>query len=81
MNDADFKTVLRARNRTKRQHKIYIYEAMKNMLDGYGGNSVSENCFGIVAAFLERTGHKMDFLTEKDRLIINKLRRAITSNK
>jgi hypothetical protein len=75
----DFTEILLARNRTKRQRKIFVYEAMANMLEGFAGHSVSENIFGIVAAFLQQTGHKMDFLKDSDRLIIKEIRRAITS--
>jgi hypothetical protein len=68
-----------ARNKTKLQRKVFVYEAMVNMLDGFAGHSVSENIFGIVAAFLKQTGHNMDFLKESDTLIIKEIRRAITS--
>jgi hypothetical protein len=73
----DCSEILLARNRTKLQHKVYTYEAMKNMLDGFAGNSISENFFGIVAAFLEQTGHKMDFLKPCDKLIIKNIRRVL----
>ena len=70
--------VLLARNKNKKQHKIYIYEAMINMLNGFAERSVSENICAIVAAFLEKTNHDMSFLKDKDRLRINKICRAIT---
>lgn len=70
-----------ARNRTKKVHKVYTYEAIKNILDGYAGNTVSENMFAITAAFLLQTGHKLEFLTIKDMALINNIRRAITDNK
>jgi hypothetical protein len=75
------KTILLARNKTKQQHKVYIYEAMCNMLEGFAGHTISENIFALTAAFLEKTGHKLDFLKDSDRLIINDLRRAITYNR
>jgi hypothetical protein len=71
--------ILLSRNKSKRQHKVYIYEAMCNMLSGFAGHTISENIFALTASFLERTGHKMDFLKSSDRLIINDIRRAITS--
>ena len=77
----DHQAILRARNKTKIQHKVYCYEAMKNMLDGFAGNSISENFFGIVSCFLEKTGHPMDFLNQRDRLIMTNLRKAITRKK
>ena len=77
----DHTEILLARNRTKRQHKVYIYEAMANMLDGFAGNSISENICMIVAAFLQQCGKNMDFLKSYDHLKIQGIRRAITSLK
>lgn len=77
MKKTNCKEILLARNRTKRQHKVYIYEAMKNMLDGFAGHSISENLFALSAAFLQQTGKCMDFLTERDLLLIKEIRRAI----
>ena len=71
--------IVLARNRTWRQHKVYLYEAEINMLRSMGCGSVSDTVHGIVAAFLERTEHVVDFLKPRDRLIIQNLRRAITS--
>jgi hypothetical protein len=76
----DHKEILAARNRTKQHHKAYIYEAMKNMLDGFAGHSISENLFAITAAFLQQTGECTDFLTDHDHLLIKEIRRAITLN-
>jgi hypothetical protein len=76
----DNKKILLARNRTKQQHKVYVYEAMKNMLDGFAGHSISENLFAISAAFLQQTGKCMGFLTYNDHLLIKEIRRAITLN-
>lgn len=73
--------ILLARNRTKKVHKVYTYEAIKNILDGYAGNTTSENMFAITAAFLLQTGHKLDFLTARDMGLINNIRRAISHNK
>jgi protein-arginine kinase len=77
----DHKEILMSRNRTKRQHKVYVYEAMKNMLDGFAGHSVSENLFAISAAFLQQTGKCVDFLNEHDHLLIKEIRRAMTTCK
>ena len=72
--------ILMARNRVKKQHKVYLYEAEINMLDGLAGGSVSENVHAIIASFLRKTGHVMDFLKETDTMQINRIRRAITYN-
>jgi hypothetical protein len=69
--------ILLARNRTKKQHKVYLYEAEINMLNDFAGGSVSENVHAIIAAFLKQTGHIMSFLKEKDHLQINNIHRAI----
>lgn len=70
--------ILIARNRTKRQHKVYLYEAEISMLDGMAGGTVSENVHAIVASFLRKIGKKTDFLKETDINQINNIRRAIT---
>jgi hypothetical protein len=77
----DHRSLLLARNKTKRQYKDYMYEAMRNMLTGFAGHSASENVFAVVAAFLEKTGHDMAFLKDADRLIIKEIRRAIAGLK
>jgi hypothetical protein len=74
----DFKGVLLARNRHKKQHKAYMYEAQIDLLKGIGGNTASENVFALVSMLLKKLGKQQDFLTEKDTLIINNLRRAIS---
>ena len=73
--------ILMARNRTRVPHKIYLYEAEKNMLQAMGCGSVSDTVHGILAAFLSRTGHRMEFLKTRDRLIIDKIRRGLSYNK
>lgn len=78
---ADYGEILIARNRTKRQIKVFVYEAIGNMLEGIAGQTRSENIFGLCCAFLEKTGHKLDYLKDSDRLIIKNLRRAITTSK
>lgn len=78
--ETDYVGILLARNRVRRQHKIYLYEAEINMLDGFAGGTVSENVHAIVAAFLKRIGKKLDFLKPCDIAQINEIRRAITYN-
>lgn len=68
-----------ARNQNRIQHKVYIYDAVKNILNGYAGGTVSDNINAIVCAFLEKTGHDMSFLKKRDILRIKEIRRAITS--
>jgi hypothetical protein len=68
-----------ARNRTRIPHKVYLYEAVKNILDGFAGGTVSDNVNAIVIAFLLRTGRTFDFLKERDRLRIREIRRVLTS--
>ena len=73
--------VLLARNRTRMQHKVYLYEAEINMLDGFADGTVSDNVHAIVASFLRKIGKRMDFLKERDLNRIKALHRAITDNK
>jgi len=70
--------ILMARNRTRKQHKVYLYEAEISMLNGFAGGTVSDNVHAIVASFLNKIGKKMDFLKERDINRINEIRRAIT---
>ena len=73
-------TIYSARNHTKRQYKVYLYEAQAAMLKSLGCTR-SEAVFGITAAFLGRIGKRIDLvLTPADRLIIHKIRRAIADN-
>jgi hypothetical protein len=76
---ANCKEILLARNRVKKQHKVYLYEAEIGMLDGMAGGSVSENVHAIVASFLRRIGKQMDYLKEEDIKQINNIRRAIAT--
>lgn len=69
--------ILLARNRTRKQHKVYLYEAEINMLNGFAGGTVSDNVHAIVASFLRKIGKQMNFLKERDNSRINALRRAI----
>jgi hypothetical protein len=79
MNDCS--KILLARNRTRKQHKVYLYEAEITMLDGLAGETISDNVHAIVASFLIKTGHEMKFLKWRDHNRINELRRAITALK
>jgi hypothetical protein len=79
MNDCS--EILMARNRTRKQHKVYLYEAEINMLEGFAGGTVSDNVHAIVAFFLRKIGKQMDFLKSRDFNRINALHRAITYNK
>jgi hypothetical protein len=68
-----------ARNRTKRQHKIYLHEATINMLNGFAGGTVSENVNAIVCAFLQKIGKQMNYLDDQTLRQINEIRRALTT--
>lgn len=76
-----YDNILLARNRVRRQHKIYLYEAEINMLKGFTDGTISDNVHAIVAAFLSRIGRDMSFLKERDLSRIKEIRRAITNNK
>jgi hypothetical protein len=81
MISTDHTAIKMARNRVRIQHKVYLYEAEINMLDGFAGGTVSDNTHAIVASFLRKTGKKMDFLKKRDLNRINELHRAITAIK
>ena len=69
-----------ARNRTKRRCNDFMYEAMRNMMT-VPTNSASEFAFACTAMALEEKHGKLLFVTDSDRLIINKILVWITSNK
>ena len=73
--------ILFARNRTRKQHKVYLYEAEINMLDGFAGGTVSDNVHAIVASFLRKIGKRLAFLKARDLNRIKELHRAIIDNK
>jgi hypothetical protein len=73
----NYNEILLARNRTKKQHKVYLYEAEISMLSDLADGSVSENVHAIIASFLRKIGKQMDFLKEEDIKQINAIRRAI----
>jgi hypothetical protein len=73
----DYSKVLLARNRTKRRCNVYYYEAMGNIARA-NGFTASEFAFGCMAMAMIAMRCKMDFLTERDRLILNKIRMCLT---
>lgn len=79
MINTDHDKILLARNRTRKQHKVYLYEAEINMLDGLAGGTVSDNAHAIIASFLSKIGKQMNFLKYRDINRINALHMAITS--
>jgi hypothetical protein len=75
-----------SRNRTKKQHEVYLYEAEINMLQTIadktsGRKSVSKIVHAIVADFLMKNKRSLEFLTDLDSLEIKDLDNAITYNK
>lgn len=72
--------ILLARNRTKRRHNDFMYEGMRNIMATATG-SASEFAFACSAMAIESRNKKpLPFITEADRLIINKIWVWITSN-
>lgn len=68
--------ILLARNKIKLQHKTYLYEGMKNIILEKEF-TVSEFMFGcIVMAIEAMSKRKLEYITDKDRLILRNLRRA-----
>jgi len=73
--------ILLARNKVKLQHKTYLYEGMKNIILA-NNFTVSEFMFGCTLMAIEKMNNtRLGFITEKDRLILRDLRRAITALK
>jgi hypothetical protein len=75
-----------SRNRFKKQHEIYFYEAEINLLQTIanktlGRKSVSKVVHVIVADFLLKNGKILNFLTDTDNKEIKDLHNAITCNK
>ena len=73
-----------ARNRTKRQKQIYVYEAMFNMAALHAEKIMGKKSFSLfacasVAIALKKLGCKMEFLTEEDRRNFNELYKCISS--
>lgn len=74
-----------ARNRTKKQHEVYLYEAEINILQTIadrtsGRKSVSKMIHAIVADFLIENGKSLEFLNNTDRLEIKELHNVISYN-
>ena len=72
--------ILAARNRTKKRINDFRYEAMQNMMKAEMG-SASEFSFACCALALRAMKKKMDFMTDKDELILNRLRMCIAHKK
>ena len=70
--------ILLARNRTKRRHNDFMYEAMRNIMQSATG-SASEFAFACSAMAIEKKRGPLPFITDADRLIINKIRVWITA--
>ena len=77
----DYSIIRLARNKTKRQHEIYLYEAEINMLKELKCGTVSEIVHAITASFLRKIGKDMKFLKDCDLLKIKEIHNAITYNK
>ena len=77
-NKSDHLEILLHRNKTKLQHKTYLYEGMKNIIKAKGF-TVSEFMFGCSLMAIEKmNGRKLEFINCRDRLILRDLRRAIS---
>jgi hypothetical protein len=77
----DCSEILLARNRTKRRHNDFMYEAMRTIMAAATG-SASEFAFACsVMAIEARNRIRLPFVTDSDRLIINKIRVWITQNR
>lgn len=77
--------ILATRNRTKVQFKTYLHEAEHRVarakaLEILGKESASLFSWAATCIVLGKLGCKFDFLNDDDRLIIKKLRRAISYN-
>lgn len=77
MNTIDHNNILLARNKTKLQHKVYIYEGMKNIILA-NKFTVSQWLFGCGAMAIESMNKiKLPYISDNDRLILFNLRKAI----
>jgi len=79
----DFNKIYSARNRTKRQWKVYGHEAVGNAAEFearklLGKSSRSEFAYFSMCVVLGKLGHRFDFLSQSDRRKITALHRAIT---
>lgn len=74
----DSKEILVARNRFRKAHKVFMYEAELNLLSGLGVGSISDTIHAIVSDYLIKIGKKLPYLKERDIKKIMALRKAIT---
>ena len=79
---SEFDRIYLARNRVKKPHKVYLYEAEINMLRGLSHFlpnkvSVSDTVHAIVALTLVRAGKDFSYLKDKDKSKIKALCRAL----
>lgn len=86
MDNTDHDAIYLARNKTRRQYKIYLYEAEAEMLRTLsmltdGKQSRSDIMHIILSCFLEQKGFATDYLKTGDRLKMRQLRRAISQLK
>ena len=69
--------ILLARNKIKIQHKIYLYESMKNIISE-NGFTISQWMFGCGLMGIEAMNNmQLPYVKNSDRLILNNIRRAI----
>ena len=69
--------ILLARNKIKLQHKIYLYEGMKNIIVE-NGFTISQWMFGCGLMAIEAMNKiQLPYVKSSDRLILNNIRRAI----
>ena len=76
--------IYEARNRTKRQYKVYMREATANLLSSVGalaGLTRSEVVDALANSFLRKIGKTVLYLTSDDTLKIEKLKEAIRDKK
>jgi len=79
-----FNMIYEARNRTKRQYKVYMREATANLLSSVGalaGLTRSEVVDALANSFLRKIGKTVLYLTSDDTLKIEKLKEAIRDKK
>ena len=82
MIKTDFEKVYYTRNRTKRQHQVYVHEAEYSVATAEadrimrkGSGSLFFWAAGCVV--LGMLGHEFSYMSEKDRLCISLLRKEI----
>ena len=75
----DCQKILLARNKTKKRCNDFMYEAMRNIMQQATG-SASEFAFACSVMAIEKRNGKLPFVTDQDRLILNKIKVWISSN-